>query len=417
MNSATMPAWDVELSRSELVRAAEADNDLPSWSARFLARAGAQKLVDALDQAVDDIVVQSNAIDADRQPHLWLLRIASRLGASVRVVREPSVNVIEPKTAEMRLRRTGWQRGILRLEDNNRWHILVGSSRNSLTRFDLAHELSHAILYRDSESIDIEAWKSTHWNAPEEACCNYAARRMMAPPSLVPMPSDSENLAVHIVDKIASKFCMPLRPAAFRYLDVQNPIKSDMREVAAISLWRQYHPLDRYFLIATLRHHRKLEQIAQEFAKSILALFPECSFQEAVSLWSAVGTGNAEAYFPDAVNRLTADMSRRLHALGTKRCEIFNERLVRRLPWCTFRPEWVAWSRRPNEHFIPLRVGSFREDTMISRLAPGSGPVQQRSEEDVSIGNLIGRFDIDGFGAGDPKVGHRYILQVLRKRS
>lgn len=401
--------WQVEAARPDMARYERIDRPRPEWARRFLRRKGGDDLLAAIDHSVAELLVSSNAIDCDRAPHVWLLRVCAQLGAKVRWLPEARDGAIQPVAFPRGAGRL--RRGRIHLNAKGEWNVLVGSRRDEVSRFDLAHELGHAILYRDGSRVDVEAWHRAPWSEAEEACCNYAARSLLAPPTLMTCPGPQDNLAAFIVREVAGRFRMPLRAGVYRWLDVDPLTQS-----TAVILWRQYHPLDRYFLISQFRERPALMKAIGGFAGEINSLVPDCTFSEGLEICRYLTSPNEELRCPAiAARNVLFEMRRAMASWDTADRDLASLVFGERLPYVLARPEWVVWLPQPLRCFIPLKKGSFRSGSMVEQLMRSSGAGEARGEESVSIGQLRGVFDVHGFAWGSAERGHRCVLQVLRR--
>jgi hypothetical protein len=70
------------------------------------------------------------------------------------------------------------------------------------------------------------------------------------------------------------------------------------------------------------------------------------------------------------------------------------------------------WHQCPGS-FVPVRRCHLRHDSMLARLAHGTGKAQDAAQEEVSIGSFKGRFKVSGFAWGSVEKRSRKALSVF----
>ncbi len=405
-------AWRTSLCREDLQRLLHETSGADSvlrWARPFMRRSGNLPLLSAADSSISDVLAQSGAADDAGSPPVRLTRIARHLG--VRLYFPPPADshvAREQSTPDPR----GYF-GTIVPDGDRGWVLHVRTRIERFARETVAHEMSHAILFRRAERNDLLAWRSADWSETEESLVNYMARSLLAPANLVDLTTgDSRSLSSFVVKRIAHRFRVPYRVAAARWLDIGDRFE---RPVRAFILWRQYHPFDERRVVACFSHYADATRQLRRVSRILNGALGHYSFVDALGLWRRILHPDwphpaAWATTSPREEELVREMSpfcvQLVRDVDPTRVEAFVDSSSRFF----FRPEWVLWRGRPLDSFVPERRGAARAGSLVEASAAAGESAHSSAVENVNIGDLRGEYFVDAFGHGSAEKGLRFVL-------
>lgn len=304
--------------------------------------------------------------------------------------------------------------GLLQPQENGSWRMLIEDGPPHSTRFSIAHEVGHILLYQSGTGVDRAAWDWSRPTEMEEAVCNYIARALLVPSHLIIAPREV-NASEWIVKSIARQFRVPVFAAVLRGLELKEQIAHDY--VAAIC-WRQRPPFDAGFVRGCLREHPDLQKDLLLAAHDLRVLCRKWSMAEQWEIWSEI-IGSAEFLLrPPHEPRLRQVVDRTKARIASCRSAPVKSAvaaLADPFGARSFAPVWAVWSEAPEDRFIPFGHGGARPDSVVGRVGEQRGDVGETAEEDVSIGSLQGRFRVHTYSTGCAAAGERYVLAVYER--
>jgi hypothetical protein len=300
------------------------------------------------------------------------------------------------------------------------WRVEVTAGNEAVCRFIVAHELAHLLLEKMSFQSHVGIDQNNGRDSLEELICDYAARLLLIPEELfVEQGRHSSNPATLITRIVPQTFGVTRRVSAARWLDLAAASGGSGRR--AVIAWEQYDPFDPAFVRSCVRSHRRLCDTLSSVAADLRHLSLARNGARAAAIWAEATSPNSSSSFlvePDLFRQTREGIANSCRALrptgGSSQAGSEMDVLKDWKGPRAFRPEWFL--ANPSTTFIPVRRGGMRSGSMIANIASSrAGAIEDCREEDVSIGQLKGRFLVHGYADGDADQGKRIVVATFEE--